>query len=251
MKKSTSKKAEDSAKILGVRLDSTSLEEVLKKAASRLRSRQKTLIFTPNPEFLVLAQEKPAFKRFLNQAQINVPDGVGLILASRFLGQPLKKGRVAGADVAAALLEKAAQNHWRVGIVGARRGVVKERRQLIKKLRQQFSGAEIFALEEMAGWQKQSWQLIFACQGMGKQEKWLVEEGRSLRFGILMGVGGGLDFLTGFARRAPLFIRKIGFEWLYRLLIQPWRWRRQLNLIKFIGLIFKERLQSWGKFVKL
>ncbi len=239
--KSPFKKAENSVKIIGVRVNSTQLAEVLKKIRQSMAEGKKILIFTPNPEFLVFAKENPWFREILNSADISIPDGIGLVWASRILGKPLK-GRLTGVDLAEKLLKLADKNCWQVGIVGARRGVVSQRRRQMEILRQKYPAAKIFALEDTPGWQKQKWEIIFACQGMGEQEKWAVENLPKIKAMVIIGAGGSLDFLTGFSRRAPVFIRKIGFEWFWRLVWEPWRARRQLALLKFIWLVILQKL---------
>lgn len=239
-KKSCLKKAGDTVKILGVRINSTELVEVLGEIGKRIQTGQKTFIVTPNPEFIVFSQAQPWFKNILNKANFAIPDGIGLVWASRILGQPLKK-RVSGADLAEKLLLLAKINGWRIGVVGARKGNSEERRQMIRILQKKYQGAKIAALEETGGWQKQKWEIIFACQGMGEQEIWVDKNFSKINALVFIGVGGALDFLTGFAKRAPVWIRKIGFEWLFRLFRQPWRARRQLSLIRFVWLTLKER----------
>jgi len=242
-KKAAFKNADNMGKILGVRINSTNINKVLKKIYQRVIEGRKTLIFTPNPEFLVFASEKQNlwFKRLLNLADISLPDGIGLVWAAKILGEPVRE-RVAGADVVEGLLRLANKYKWRVGVVGARRGNISERRKQIKILSQKYPEAEIAALEDTLNWEKQKWHLVFACQGMGTQEKWAAENLHKLKILAIMGAGGSLDFLTGFAPRAPFFIRKIGFEWFFRLLVQPWRWQRQIALVKFILLVFRQKL---------
>jgi N-acetylglucosaminyldiphosphoundecaprenol N-acetyl-beta-D-mannosaminyltransferase len=243
------KKAKNRQKILGVWIDSTSLEEVLKRLSARIKRRKKTVVFTPNPEFLVFAWENPWFRKVLNSADILLPDGVGLVLAGKIFGKPLK-GRAAGADLVERLLRLADEKGWRVGIVGARRGVASQRREQLEILRQKYREAKIACLEETPNWEKEKWEIVFACQGMGEQERWIAENFKKTSGLVFMGAGGSLDYLTGFAPRAPFFIRKIGFEWLFRLLIQPWRWRRQLALWKFFWVVVKSfflgKLKNFG-----
>jgi len=238
-----SKKSENRAKILGVRVDSTSMDEVLKKILQRKKEGKRTIVFTPNPEFLVFARENPWFRKILNSADILLPDGIGLVLAAKILGKPLK-GRVAGADLVGELLRLANEKGWRMGIVGARRGVVSERRQQLEILKQKYPGAKVACLEDALGRKRQRWDVVFACQGMGEQERWIKENFEKIPALIFIGAGGSLDYLTGFAPRAPFLIRKIGFEWLFRLLIQPWRWRRQVNLGKFICLVIGSEIKK-------
>jgi len=235
------KRSDNKVKILGVRVDSTSLEEVLRKVSQRIAEGKKTVIFTPNPEFLVYATKNISFREILNSADISLPDGIGLVWAAKILGKPLKN-RVAGADVVEELLKLANQKGWQVGIVGARGGVEKERRRQIEILQKKYSRARIVALEDASLLSTYRWHIVFACQGMDKQECWITENLNKIPALVFIGAGGSLDYLTGFVPRAPFFIRKIGFEWLFRLLIQPWRWRRQLNLLKFIWLVICQRV---------
>lgn len=244
MKKTSIKKEGKIVKIFDIPLTSNTENEVLKEVLERKKEGLKTLIFTVNPEFIIFAQENSWFKEVLKKGDIIVPDGVGLVLASKFLFWRKKiksflPQRVTGADLGERLLNLAQKHNWRVGVVGARikDKTGEERRRQINLLRKKFKGAKIFALEDYKNWEKEKWDLVFACQGMGSQEKWLISHYNKDQIMIGMGIGGGLDFLTGFAPRAPLFIRKIGFEWFFRLLIQPWRWKRQLKLLKFLRLV--------------
>ena len=240
----TMKKEPNKVKILGVDLNSTEPVEVLKRLVDGVKKGQKAVVVTPNPEFLVFGQKNPWFQDLINAADLSLPDGVGLVWAARFLGlRPLLR-RVAGADVAADLLKTAGQKKWRVGVIGARRGDKQQRQQLIIRLKKKYPGIKVLALEDNPDWYKESWQIVFSCQGMGDQEKWIKRYYSDAKVNIFMGVGGGLDFLTGFVQRAPKWVRRAGLEWLYRLSQQPWRWRRQLSLIKFVWLVVKEKFAS-------
>jgi N-acetylglucosaminyldiphosphoundecaprenol N-acetyl-beta-D-mannosaminyltransferase len=87
-------------------------------------------------------------------------------------------------------------------------------------------------------------QLIFVAFGSPDQELWLDGHKKELARCVVMGVGGAFRYLSGNVVRPPIFIQKLGLEWLYRLIIQPWRWRRQLRLLKFIWLIIKQKLKK-------
>lgn len=234
------KKDQRMGKILGIRLNGTYLVEVLKEITSRLAKKQKTFIVTPNPEFIVYAQRHPWFARILNSADIAIPDGIGLVWAARILNQP-RLERVTGADIVSKLFLRANQNSWQIGLVGARRGDTRGRKKLAAKLSRKYPRVKIFILEDTPNWQQKRFELVFACQGMGKQEKWIWDNLQKTEGFIFMGAGGALDYLAGFVPRAPVWIRKLGLEWLYRLFRQPWRLRRQLALVKFIWLILKEK----------
>ena len=85
---------------------------------------------------------------------------------------------------------------------------------------------------------------VFVAFGSPNQELWIERHKKQFAGRVTMGVGGSLDYLSNNIKRAPVYIQKIGMEWLYRLTIQPWRWRRQVRLIKFIWLVIR---QKWSK----
>jgi N-acetylglucosaminyldiphosphoundecaprenol N-acetyl-beta-D-mannosaminyltransferase len=244
------KKASKKAQILGINVDSTSLEQLLVAVRTRIENNHKTLIVTPNPEFIVYAKDHLWFKKLINRAHFAIPDGFGLVLASRFLGQPLK-GRVTGSDLVVELLKIAQKEGWSVGLIGSREavgeeeGVIKkERQRLVAVLQKKYPRAKIFALEDHPGWQQQKFQLIFACQGMGKQEKWIFEHYRPTKGLVFVGIGGSLDFLTGFAKRAPRWWRQLGLEWLWRGFSRPAHFRRiWVAVFKFSLLVLRSKIR--------
>jgi exopolysaccharide biosynthesis WecB/TagA/CpsF family protein len=230
---------EQGLQILGVGLSGTNLVEVLGKIQEAIRNEAKLVIFTPNPEFLVLASRNPSFKKLLNQSDINIPDGIGLIWASRFLKtKPLLRNRVTGVDLVKELLIKGQEKGWKIGVVGNRRGDLKEAINQIEKLKIKYQNLKIGIFDE-----KEKYDIILACQGMGKQERWIMDNKNRVNSKVFIGVGGSLDLLSGFTKRAPDLVRKIGFEWLWRLLSNPKKhFGRVVNAaVVFPWLVFKSR----------
>ncbi len=232
--------------ILGVKINSTSLVEVLAFVHKKIAQNEKFWIVTPNPEFIVAAQKDSQFKKILNSADLAIPDGQGLILASKFLGtKPPLSERVAGSDLVSRLLEEASKENWRIGIIGARRGNKEEIKTLVLKLKEKYPGAKIEGLENNPFWPKQKFEIIFACQGMKLQEKWIFKNFKKTNASLFMGIGGALDFLSGFSKRAPQWIRKVGFEWLWRFLTRPSHLKRILiACFYFPYLVLKEKVRS-------
>lgn len=268
-----SKKELNTVKIAGLNLISTSEERLLGFLASRITRGQKTFVVTPNPEFLVFARHNPWFKKILNKADVAIPDGIGLVWASRFLAprakqkgltsRPVIKERISGTDLMEGLCKEAAGRGWKVYLVGGKPGVAKKTLTVLKK---RFPGLQ--------GWAKSGpklelvtnhWSpitekkitnkiiqeinakepnLLFVAFGMGKQEKFIWDNWEKLNVKLAMGVGGAFDYLSGTIPRPPKWSRKVGLEWLYRLLRQPWRWKRQLALIEFVWLVIKEKVSS-------
>jgi len=232
--------------ILGVKVNSTELVEVLRFVRRKITQKRKFWITTPNPEFIVAAQKDSQFKKILNSADLAIPDGQGLVLASKFLGtKPGLSERVAGSDLVCKLLEEASKENWRIGIVGARRGEREEIRELINRIKQKFPGLEIEALEQTLDWSKQKFEIVFACQGMKLQEKWIFKNFKKTNASLFMGIGGALDFLSGFSKRAPQWIRNLGLEWFWRFLTRPSHLKRILiACFYFPYLVLKEKVRS-------
>ena len=252
--KQTIEKGRYNVKILGTRVFSKSFGDLLKRVSERLSKGKKTLIVTPNPEFMVYAREKAWFKLVLARSDFNIADGVGLVWASRILGEPIEE-RIAGVDLMEALCREAARRRWKVYLFGGAPGVAKAAFASLKRKYPDLQGwAESGPKLELEHWDKRGvkkWadkigrrgaDLLFVAMGMGKQEKFIFDNWKKLNVKLGMGVGGAFDYLSGQVARPPAWIRRLGFEWLYRLVKEPGRWRRQLALPKFIWLVLKERL---------
>jgi N-acetylglucosaminyldiphosphoundecaprenol N-acetyl-beta-D-mannosaminyltransferase len=244
MKKIDYKSFRQTLQILGVGVNSTSTSSVLNFLSSKISHNENFFIVTPNPEFLVAAQNDEEFRKILNGADLAIPDGVGLLLASRFLGtKPLLIKRITDVDLVEAILERGKKENWKIGLVGARRGEMGEIRELLHRLRRQYSGLKIEALELVEDWPKKDFQIVFACQGMVKQEKWIWENQRKVKGVGFMGIGGSLDRLSGITPRAPELIRKFGLEWFWRLILNPAHFSRVWTAcVIFPWLVLKERI---------
>jgi N-acetylglucosaminyldiphosphoundecaprenol N-acetyl-beta-D-mannosaminyltransferase len=208
-------------------------------------STEKYYIVTPNPELLVLASKSPKYKSVLNNAQLALPDGIGVILAGILLGKPLKQ-RITGVDLVENLCKEIAKKPAVVGFLGAKPGIAERTADcLLKKypdLKVSFAQAE---------WsdklKSKKIDILFVAFGSPKQELWIADNLKDLPVKVVVGVGGAFDFISGKIPRAPGLVRALGYEWLFRLIIQPWRIKRQLSLITFIRLVFTEKLKNLSK----
>lgn len=235
--------------ILGVKVDNISHEEALAKVLDFFQNGQH-VITTPNPEFILAAQEDKEFKNILNRADLALPDGFGLILMSRLIGTPLKE-QICGSDFIWNICALAEKENKTVYLLGAQEGVAIK---AAENLREQYPQLKIVGAEMglRLGINDQSDALhgnqqliarinavqpdiIFVAFGHGKQEKWIAENLSKLpSVKIAMGVGGSLDFIANVVPRAPLWMRQIGCEWLWRLIQEPRRWHRIYRaIIKF------------------
>lgn len=219
--------------ILGVKVDNLTMGEVLQKVEGFLEDSQQHYLVTPNPEFLVEAQKDKEFKEILNQADLAVPDGIGLVLAARFLGQPFKQ-RITGTDLMEKICQKAAQKKWPIFLLGGQKGVAKK---AAENLRKKYPRLDIGTVPS---------GILFVALGAPKQEKWIVQNLVKMpSVKLAMGVGGAFDFISGRVQRAPKFLRLIGLEWLWRLFCQPRRAKRIFRaVIIFPCLVLKDRLSE-------
>lgn len=238
--------------ILGVRIDNLKKGEVWRKIEKYLSGQGQHFITTPNPEMVVAAQKDKKFLEILNKADLAVPDGFGLILASRYLRHPIPE-RITGVDLMLDICGIAEQKNCSVYFLGGEEGVARETaRVLVAHYAQlRVAGAESGGVinnrqttinqQLLRNISDARPDILFVALGAEKQEKWIAQNLAQLpSIKIAMGVGGAFDFIAGKQRRAPDWIRKIGMEWMWRLFMQPWRWKRILTAtIKFSWLVLK------------
>jgi N-acetylglucosaminyldiphosphoundecaprenol N-acetyl-beta-D-mannosaminyltransferase len=206
------------------------------------------VISTINPEFLMQARVDSDFRAVLNRAALCVPDGVGILWAGRRHGVRLRE-RVAGSDLVPGLATQAARYGWRVFFLGAAPGVAEETSALLQQrnpgllVAGSYAGSPVVEEEDeiVARIRASRADIVFVAYGAPKQNIWLDRNLARTGAVVGIGVGGAFDFITGRARRAPLWIQRIGLEWLHRLVYEPWRWRRQLVLPKFALLVLLGR----------
>lgn len=198
-------------------------------------------IATVNPEFVMTAGQDPQFMTVLQEADICIPDGIGLVYASRWIGTPLPE-RVAGSELVYRLAEQAAQYGWRLFLLGAAPGVAKEAAARFQAhypkllIAGTYAGSPDMAENEhiVSLINDSAADLLFVAYGAPNQDKWIARNREALStVRLAIGVGGSLDFVTGRSQRAPEWVQQIGLEWLYRLFKEPWRWRRMLALPRF------------------
>jgi N-acetylglucosaminyldiphosphoundecaprenol N-acetyl-beta-D-mannosaminyltransferase len=208
-------------------------------------------VCTVNPEFIVDAQHDKHFAVLLRRADLRVPDGVGVLWAASLLETPLRE-RVTGSDGIYRVAERAAQRGWRVFFLGAAPGVAQRTAQ---RLRQLYPGLIVAGAYDGhpsdAAWPAISaWlhstqpDILFVAYGHPKQDYWIDRHRDDLPAAVAIGVGGAFDFVAGVAVRAPLWMQRLGLEWLHRLLRQPWRWRRMIKLPLFVLLVLRQRFQQ-------
>ncbi len=244
------------------------LNEVLNKKI-RVGAEPPTLVLTPNPEQVVIAEQQPVFCNILKQADFLIPDGVGVVQASRFFKTMARlKGkhreslpeRIAGVEVVQALLERYVDDRFL--LIGgrfyksAKKSDLSDTKSLLINDKEVawFTGYQSVGFASAEDEKKVRLVLrklkpafVFVAFGAPEQEEWIIDHlGLMQQEGVklVMAVGGSFDVLTGKLRRAPNLWQKLGLEWLFRLIQEPSRWKRQLRLITFMGLTFREGLKA-------
>lgn len=235
--------------ILGVNVDKVTYDEAVERIMKMLNEPGNHTIFTPNSEIVLMAYKDQNFCGILNSADLLTADGIGVVLASKIVGNPVPE-RVAGFDMACGVIDEIAQSGHRLYLFGGKPGVAE---QAAEKLKAEYPLINIvgmrdgyFAPEEtdaiIDDINLSGADLVFVCLGAPKQENWIFENRSKLNCHVMMGVGGTLDVLAGTAERAPEIWCDLGFEWLYRLIKEPKRIFRMMALPKFaITVIFKGR----------
>jgi N-acetylglucosaminyldiphosphoundecaprenol N-acetyl-beta-D-mannosaminyltransferase len=240
----------DRVDILGISFHRTTLQEAVSAACSAKEEGHPFLICTPNPEIVEIAHEDKDLRTILNQADLVVPDGIGIVIASRILGRSLPE-RVAGIDLALRLLEVGGQKGWRVYLLGTDDDTVAEAAGALTRdfpgllvagyHHGYFSPGEAYAVS--AAVRDASPDLVLVGMGSPRQEYWLRDYGRFVGPCIVQTVGGSLDVFAGKVKRAPSWVKRLGMEWFYRLLLDPKRIGRQIRLLSFAARVLVERFK--------
>ena len=237
-------------KILGVNVNKITLNEALEKVKSFLEgdfSYPKT-IYTPNTEIVMEASKDVNLLNILNDGDMVIPDGIGLVYASRIKKNDLPE-RVTGYDLSIKILELANSKKYSLFLLGGEPGVSKEAMDNLKKDYSDinvvgnhhgyFKGGhigysnheeEIKVIEEI---NRSNADILFVGFGAPKQEKWIAKNKDKLNCKVIIGNGGTIDILANRVKRAPQIYQNLGIEWLYRLVKDPKRIKRQLALPKF------------------
>lgn len=221
--------------VLGVSFDNFTLDEAVDKAVQLLEEDRPHVMATPNPEMIQKAAKDPQFAKVLHDADLVIPDGIGVIYAAKILGRPLK-GRVPGVDFAAKLMDRMAASGKRLYLLGAKPGVAED---AAKNLQAQHPGLIICGTHDgyfkedapvIAAIREAKADVVFVCLGFPRQEEWAAARSAETGAKLLIGLGGSLDVFAGRVQRAPEAMQKMGLEWLFRLYQEPSRIGRMARL---------------------
>lgn len=235
--------------ILGCRLDPIDADDATSRILEFARTGAGAQVVTLGTEMVVAAQHDDAFRRAINGCALSLCDTVGLLTIARRRGAALRD-RVTGIELMERLCSAAAAHGeaMPVYLLGGAEGVAADAAAVLEV---RFPGLRIAGTRngffgpsdganvacEIA---RSGAKLLFVGMGSPRQEFWLAEHLRESGAGAGIGVGGSFDVLGGRVERAPVPFRRLGLEWLYRLIQEPHRWRRQLALPQFVFLVALE-----------
>jgi N-acetylglucosaminyldiphosphoundecaprenol N-acetyl-beta-D-mannosaminyltransferase len=221
-------------------VDSITFDEVLARIEDFIAEDRPHQLVTINPEFVMAAQTDAEFRRIINTSALALPDGMGVWWASRHMGRPLPE-RIPGVDLVERLAGLSAEQGYRLSFLGAMPGVADK---AVGVLRARYPGLVVAGsyagsprLEEeeaiVARVRAASPHILLVAYGAPAQDRWIARNLERLKVPVCIGVGGSFDYIAGVRPRAPGWLRRLGLEWLHRLITQPWRWRRMLVLPRF------------------
>ncbi len=227
--------------ILGVRVDAITFDATLACIEGYIADGRPRQIVTVNPEFVMASQSNAEFRQVINEAALALPDGTGVWWASRRLGRPVPE-RIPGVDLVDRLASLSADRGFRIYLLGALPGVAE---QAARVLRSRYTGLTVAGtyagsprVEDEADIIEQVRavhpHILLVAYGAPAQDLWIARNLDRLGVPVCIGVGGAFDYLAGVRPLAPRWLRRIGLEWLHRLITQPWRWRRMLALPRFV-----------------
>jgi N-acetylglucosaminyldiphosphoundecaprenol N-acetyl-beta-D-mannosaminyltransferase len=242
------KKDRNIVKILEVCVDSTNFDKVLRWFLNRLGSKKTCLVVTPNPEIVLQAQKDLELAKIIRQADLSIPDGRGLAWAAKFLyGAKLQV--IPGRKLFRKLIDIGQEKGLKIFLLGGKEGVAEKlafRLQLLSDsykiqgatgpwLNQDGKPINLseYQVEKDIVKRINSFAPDFLFVGFGppKQEKWLARNLPILKVKVAMVVGGAFDYYSGRVPLPPKFFEDAGLEWLWRLMVQPWRIKRIFNAV--------------------
>ena len=235
--------------IMGTRINNVTMDEAVNICEKTIKSGEQLVVYTPNTEFIMMAKKDEEFKELLNKSDLNIPDGIGLIYASKIKKHPLKE-KVAGFDLTVNLIKLANEKNLKIYFVGGKPGVAQKAAENIKK---DYPNVNIVGVSDgyfkgthlgMQGHEEEKRliddindkapDMLFVGFGAKKQEQWIEYNKKLINAKIFVGNGGTVDVLAGEVNRAPDIYIKLGLEWFYRLMKEPKRIKRQMLLPQFM-----------------
>ena len=235
--------------IMAVAFDNVTMDEAVAQAVENLQSKRRCMVVTPNAEIAQSCVTDDRLREIVRKAGLVLPDGIGVIYASRILKKPLKQ-RVPGVEFGENLVSALRDTGKTIFFLGGKPGVAEE---AAHRLQVKYPGLKVagtkdgyFQREEEAveAVQQAKPDVLFVCLGSPKQEYVMADHFDQLGATLMVGLGGSLDVYAGKVERAPALFRKLGLEWFYRLLRQPSRLGRMMKLPQYLWQSIRWRMKG-------
>src|SRR5260221_5716902 len=259
-------------RLFGLNISNNTLEKILDYIVNHLNTAFPPYYsVTPNPEIITFSARHKELQAILNNAKIALCDGIGVVIAGWILGKPFKE-RFTGVDFMERLCKRIADRPITVGFLGGRDNVAEKASECLRHKWPQLKVAYVSQEGEEEGFifterftqiEKRIYtdtirenlsknprkslrhiDVLFVAFGFPKQEEWMSAHVGKIPVRVLVGVGGAFDQIVSPSLRPPQAVQQIGLGWLYRLIRQPWRWRRQLALLEFMWMVLKKRINT-------
>ncbi len=237
------------ASILGCKVHLVNMAEAVQIIEHLVEDRTTcSQVVTLNAEIIYQTKKEEELQEIINRANLVTADGIGTVWGARILGYPQKE-RVSGIDLLHELCASGASRGEKIYLLGAAPGVAEKAGH---NLEQSYPGLKVcgswhgyFSPEDeqaiIADINSKSPDILFAALGAPKQEYWIDQKRDTLKVPVCMGVGGSFDVIAGIKKRAPRLFIVLNLEWLYRLLTEPSRWKRQLALPAFVLAVLRQK----------
>ena len=232
--------------IMGLQFDNITMVEAMDAAKALLQGEHAARVVTPNAEIAYEALHDENMRTLLNSAELMLPDGAGVVLASKILKTPLKQ-KVAGVDFADGLLGVLETTGQSLYLLGSKPGIgeLAAQKMLEKHPKLHMCGMNDGYFKDeapvIARINEARADVVFVCLGAPKQECFMHDHRAELNVRLMIGLGGSLDGFAGTVRRAPKWMIRLQLEWLYRLLREPSRIGRMMRLPKFVFAAWRAR----------
>lgn len=234
--------------IFGVPISKMNMKQTVEFLTQVIQNRKPHQVITANPIMVMAALQDPEYMRMMKAAELIVPDGAGVVWAAGYVGNPVQE-RVAGYDLVHELMKAGEKRGWRVYLVGASSEVIEAAANRLKQL---YPGLQLVGFRDGFFGEKEDSEVIRAIReaepdillvgrSAATQEPWIAKFKDQLGVPVMMGIGGSFDVLAGKLKRAPVLFQKLRLEWFYRLLQEPWRFKRMLVLPKFAIKVIREK----------
>ena len=239
----------NNTQIMGVNIFKKDFDAAFTEFVHFTKGNRIRMIFTPNTEFVMMAQKDHEFKSILNSSDLNIPDGFGLILASRINKLGIHE-KIAGIDFMDKILEFCDKTSASIFILGSAEGNAELAAKNINKKYKHieikgtyhgyFGKQDELHIVDLINEKKPD--ILFVALGAPRQEKWIYENSKLLNVQVAMGVGGSIDVWAGKSKRAPKVFINLGLEWFYRLIMQPKRIFRMLVIPRFMIKLYIDKI---------